>query len=343
MYKRMAVLFLCLVLVALSQPSITIADESIDCTVESYRGKLFVSLYETTEQTAKTLCNELIRSRIDSNNADIGSILVNFAVKSEQALDELKLDNSANYKGQFDALRKTFGHFDSKNAMMPEFKTSTDDEVTGFFEPLEERTYRFVIKEVEYCATVRPGSSCEAIFSDFADAFNPYRSAYNNVYATNTELLAKMGKRWDTFLEVSKSQTALEVWLTTWANSKHFKKDHLVGPPSYQIIALHPQLIYDSMDKAPDGSNKELGFAVEWGGVNFWDLKIPLGISFASVYVDRANVQDEGHGAMLHINNHYAIGWAKHDGADSVYFTIDLLKMFEEKKEQYDKYVKNYF
>jgi len=350
MHRIIAVLCQCLVLAVLWQPSVIIAAEEkpVDCTVEPYNGTLFVTLYKTTEQTARTFCTELIRSRVGQNavdNALIGSILKDFAMKSEQALDKLKLNNSADYKEQFEAVKETFRHFDFENIAMPEFKVmpSMSDGTTGFFEPLEESTNRFVIKEVAYCATVSPGSSCKDIFRDFASAFNPYRSAYNNVY-DNSKQLSEMGKRWDAFLEVSKSQTALEVWLTTWANNKHFKKDHLVGPPGYQIIALHPQLVYDSLKKAPDGSNQELGLAVEWAGVNFWDLKVPLGISLASVYVDRANVRDVGHGAMVHINNHYAIGWANYGrNENSVYVTIDLLKMFEEKKAKYDEYVNNYF
>jgi len=81
---------------------------------------------------------------------------------------------------------------------------------------------------------------------------------------------------------------------------------------------------------------------VEWLGVNFWDLKVPLGISLASTYVDRPEVEDLGHGLMLHINNHYALGWARYDDVNSFYVTIDLLKMFEDKKKQYDKYL-DYF
>lgn len=344
----------CLLLVALWQPPIVLAEEqpSIDCTVKPYQGKLFTKLYETTEKTAKTFCKELIRSRVDRNVVDdafIGSILQDFAAVSEQSLDDLALKNSADYTDQFNALKRTFGDFDFGNMVMPEFKVQSaiTGGTQGFFEPLEENTARFTINEVAQCGTISPGSSCKEIFRDFGLAFNPYRSAYDNVN-DNTKQLTAMGKRWDEFLEVSKSQTVVEVFLTTWAQSGHFKKNHLVGPPSYQVIALHPHLVYNSMNKAPEGSKQQLGLAVEWLGVNFWDLSLgkfhlPLGISFASTYVDRANAKDVGHGAMLHIYNHYSVGFARHDDKNSVYITVDLLKMFEDKKAKYDKYVKRYF
>lgn len=337
-----------LLLVSLCLPNISIAEESsIDCTVMPYEGKLFIELYEASTKTAKTFCNELIRSRIDQNsvdNAHIGSILKSFATTTEKYIDKTELNKSADYKDQFKALKKTFSDFDFDDMKMPELKvrSSIGGGSEGFFEPLQEyqlKTPRFDINEVEYCAAFSEGYSCKKVFQDFASAFNPYRSAYDNVY-NNTGLLKALGDQWDEFLEVSKSQTAFEVWLTTFSNSEHFKKDHLVGPPNYQIIALHPQLIYDSMEKAPDGSNQELGLAVEWIGVNFWNLKLPLGISIASTYVDRPHNQDTGLGVMIHINNRYAIGWAKHGEDESVYFTIDLLKLFENKKSQYDKYTR---
>ena len=46
---------------------------------------------------------------------------------------------------------------------------------------------------------------------------------------------------------------------------------------------------------------------------------------------------------MLHFDNHYAIGWADHGDEDSVYVTLDLLKLFEEKKQQYQAYLDQYF
>lgn len=332
-----------LMLLVLWQPSIAAEKEAVqyDCTIaHPYSGKLFADLYKTTESTAKTLCTALIRSKLDPDPRTAPS-LIDFATESEQTLNRLKLEESADYHQQFKALRKTFEGFNAKNITLPEFKIAgTVEGNKGYFEPLEGAPDRFVIKEVGQCKTTSP-STCKEIFREFQSAFNPYRAAYDNVY-DNTKLLLDLADRWDKFLDVSKSQTVLEVELTTWVNQGHFKKDHLVGPPPYQVIALHPQLIYDSMRKSSIGSKEEAGLAVEWAGVNFWDLKLPLGISLASAYVSRDNANDFGHGVMLHIMNHYAVGWARHGGDDSFYVTIDLLKAIQSKKSQFDKYVKSY-
>ena len=344
-----------LVLALLAQLSIAADDEkvSIDCAIkEPYQGQLFSGVYESAKNAAKEFCKEIMQSSIDRalvDNVYIGSVLLKYAVDSEKALNDLGMDVSANYTEQFTQLKTTFGNFDFEDIKAPEFKvgSSFTGGAQGYFEPLEKDTDRFAIKEVAHCASISHGKSCKAIFSEFGSAFNPYRSPYNNIY-DNTKKLAELGRHWNNFLEVSKSQTSLEVFLTTWANEKHFKQDYLVGPPGYQVIALHPQLIYDSMNNAPDGSNQELGLAVEWIGINFWKNKIggidlPLGISLASAYVDRADAQDVGHGFMLHIYNHYSIGWARHDDNNSVYVSIDLLKMVEDKKSIYDQYMKSYF
>ena len=339
----------CIVVFALCSPIAAIADnhESIDCTVKPYEGKYFKDLYQSAEQTAMNFCQQLIRSRLGQNAVDsryIGSILDDFADGAKQHLDQLSLHKSADYDAQFGQISADFRAFDFHDIKMPELKVrrSINTGPQGYFEPLRKEVSRFDIKEVDQCKTIAPDVSCEAVFKDYASAFNPYRSAYDNIY-DNQELLTRLGASWDSFLQASKSQTALEVYLTTLAHRKHFQKDHLVGPPSYQVIALHPRLIYNSMDKAPDGSNQEIGLAVEWIGANFWDLKIgntkmPLGASFTSVYVDRPQVRDVGHGLMLHIYNHYSIGWASHDSKDSFYVSIDLLKMFEDKKSKYDQY-----
>lgn len=342
--KIKLVLHLCIIsLLTLWQPAVARCGD-IDCTLKQpYKGELFASLYKSTEKTAKLLCSALIASRIDPN-AEFNFTLANFGKESEQALDNLNLSGRAAYKEQFSALIKTFSSFDVKTPLLPEFKYQRSVETgkpEGFFDPLAVRVDRFLINDDERCKTVSGGKSCSEIYKDFGDAFNPYRSGYNNSY-DNTKQLVDLASSWDKFLETSKSQTFLEVLMTTWAHNDHFKKDFLVGPPSYQVIGLHPQLIYDTMSKATSGEQTEIGLAVEWLGVNFWDWKLPLGASFASAYVSRAGVNDVGHGIMLHIMNSYAVGWANRGGENSFYVTIDLLKMLQDKKKQYNKYVESY-
>lgn len=324
----------------------------IDCSVEPYSGTIFSPLYQSTQETALSFCRSLMQTRIKKNaidtrdiNVRARSLLTDFAAVSKKALDDKSLFESASYQDQFSQLDKTFQKFDFNDPRLPELnvaKVLGVSRVEGYFMPLLESENRFDINEVDQCGVVSSGVSCRGLFEDFASAFNPYRSAYNNVY-DNSKALDKLGNEWDRFLEISKSQTALEVFLTTRVQRSHFKKNHLVGPPSYQVIALHPHLIYSHMDDAPDGIDQEMGLALEWIGVNFWDWKVPFGLSFATTHVDRAGFNDTGKGVMLHIDNHYAIGWADHGDEDTVYVTLDLLKLFEEKQQQYQAYLDQYF
>ena len=133
---------------------------------------------------------------------------------------------------------------------------------------------------------------------------------YDDLYAeSNQGLLQALNKDWDRFLEVSKSQTFLEVLLTTQFQQDHFKADHLVGPPPVQIIAVHPQVVYETSTSVDD----EFGRAVEWIGFNLWNRKIPLGASLTTVYTTINGERESRHGVMLHIHNKYSIGWAKGD------------------------------
>ncbi len=87
--------------------------------------------------------------------------------------------------------------------------------------------------------------------------------------------------------------------------------------------------------------------SLEWIGVNWWKnsaIRIPFGISLASVYSDRPGVDDIGHGIVLQIDNKYAIGYSYRDGDSGFYISMDLLKLFENPQEQakrFRKEVKN--
>jgi len=330
-------------------PVIFAADDSIDCTIKHpYQGEIFQEFYKKTVETANVLCGDLINLRLDQNNignAAIRSLLNKYAHDSRQALDDKGLSKSANYSDQFDKLKILFSKFDFKSISLPEFLVAKDMATgnrIGYFQPFKEQA--FIINQVDDCGTIASGKNCKEIFQDFQGAFNPYRSAYNNAFEDkNSQLLDDLSRRWDSFLEVSKSQTFLEVILTTYLNGSHFKKNHLVGPPDYQIIALHPQLVYTHLKDGPDGASDKMGLAVEWFGVNAWNWKIPVGISCASTYVDSALIKNRGNGVMLHFFNHYALGWSDHGGEKVYYVTIDLLKLYEDKKSQYQKYLNNYY
>ena len=100
------------------------------------------------------------------------------------------------------------------------------------------------------------------------------------------------------------------------------------------------------IDHASDGEQMKEALAVEWLGVNYWNWKIPFGISAVSTYADRASVKDISHGLMFHVNNKYSFGLTRNGDDNGIFFTLDLLKLFEDKQSNFTKYrdsAKGYF
>lgn len=186
--------------------------------------------------------------------------------------------------------------------------------------------------------------TCKALVDDFKAALDPYKQSYASKTANDTvNKLGVLSAQWDKFLTEARSQTMLDIALTTLMEDAHFKKGYLVGPPVRQWTLLHPSLVYEAVSDAPDGEQNKMSVAIEWFGVNWWSnnspfFHIPFGISLASVYTDRAGVEDTGHGVMFHFNNAYSIGWSDRDGADGIYLSIDLLKAIEDKQSQFNRY-----
>lgn len=322
----------------------------IDCSVsrDAYTGTLFRDIYDSGQEAAKQLCMGLLSKNLfdTGNNKDIQLSLAGYAHKSEDVIHRLALDtivDPVDLEGQLAAMVNTLENF-SPNGNLPLFISEPNIGTPGsqgYFEPVESQVSEFPIpKNHPKCELLLPGKDCVAVFDDLSEAFNAYREPYEQYTSNrNSVLIDELSKDWDRFLEVSKSQTALEVFLSTWFQSGHFKKDYLVGPPKYQIIALHPQLVYETLGEARGGERGETGIALEWFGINFWDSKIPFGISLARVFVDRTSGDPYADGVMLHFDNQYSIGFTDHDEGTGVFVTIDLLKLIEDKKSNLDQYL----
>ena len=142
----------------------------------------------------------------------------------------------------------------------------------------------------------------------------------------------------------ARSQTITDIWITTLIEKDHLSQGHLVGPMPRQWTALHPNIVIENVRGAASGNQLENALAIEWFGVNWWDkdtspVGFPFGISLTSLYSDRANSDNVGHGIMFHINNKFSFGWASHGGDDGYYITLDLLKLVGDNKKKWKKYI----
>jgi hypothetical protein len=331
-------------LLALALPCLAAnaADRALDCTPPTYDGQLFTRTFNQAKVTAAALCDAIKQelAGVPVDTALLESQLLRLHEVAAEDLASRKLQDPASYADQFAGLKARFTGVMVRNLRLPEFvvKPSSDDQPsTAGFNGIPDG-----VMALRICVNSAPENQCVATFEDFEEAFNAYRGPFESLF-DNTAMLESLSGDWDRFLEVSKSQTALEVILTTWFNRKHFQKDHLVGPPPRQVIALHPDLAYSYIRSKPDGKNDDIGLSVEWLGVNFWNWKVPLGISVATLYFDKAGIKDAGIGAQLHAYNRFSVGWSRHGSKNVYYLNMDLLKLFEEKSQQYKKYLDAYF
>lgn len=194
-----------------------------------------------------------------------------------------------------------------------------------------------------YCRQMGSNNQdCVFMFNDLSRAINPYQRNLNsyNAYRTKT-ILQGLSENWDSYFETGRYQNSAGIVLTTFMEKDHLYGDRLVGPPKRQWLALQPGLIVENVNESPDGENIEYAIAMEWVGVNWWQdsfLGIPFGFSFASVYSDREGVKDVGHGMMFHFDNKYTVGFADHDGDTGIYLSLDILKLFQDKQKQWQKF-----
>lgn len=172
-------------------------------------------------------------------------------------------------------------------------------------------------------------------------ALDPYQLNANSYAAFKTRVqLLKLAAEWDDYFEKGRPQTFWDIALTTLMEYQHIQTDRLVGPPPRQWFLLHPNVVAEHLDAAPDGDQIGGAVAIEWIGVNWWKQKVPLGISLSSLYSDRAGVSDVGHGVTVYIANRYCIGWASHGGDNGFYASIDLLQLIDSKKGELEGFTK---
>ncbi|MEX0941444.1 MAG: hypothetical protein WD002_02750 [Pseudomonadales bacterium] len=181
-------------------------------------------------------------------------------------------------------------------------------------------------------------SGCEAAFKDVASGFNAYRDAYNEYrYSKNEEQLAVLSAQWDKFLTEARGQTLLDVLVTTWMHRDYYSQTKLIAPAATQYFLLRPQVVYEHAGGAPKGDKDNVALAIEWAGINWWNSKLPFGVSIVSVYVDAANQDSVATGLQFTLDNQYSFGVTRRGDETAVFLTLDLIKLFQEKRQQLER------
>ena len=328
-------------------------DVQVDCRVPlAADSKHFQDLQKAALQVNTSLCKTLM-SPEERRIADIrDEVLVDFTLQVKTtAVNSFSKYEFTRLDSPFDDFTNTVkaDAFASKD--LPKFNVEKPPSA-DLFGPKKAIFYfktksaggEYPLTRDDDCKPDFGGDTCFTVLNDFKHAVNLYRYKYAAITADETRVkLKKLSVEWDQYLNQSRSQTFADIFLTTVIERNHFKTGYLVGPPLRQWSLLHPSIVYEHLGAAPDGEADKFGIAIEWFGVNWWSkegsfLPIPFGISVASNYAERPVVDDIGHGLMVHLDNKYSIGWSYRNGDNGVYFTLDLIKLIEDKKLQLERY-----
>lgn len=152
--------------------------------------------------------------------------------------------------------------------------------------------------------------------------------------------LATLDARWETYFTQARSQYPWELAV----NSIRFRRSSvLVGPPSDQVILLHPSLALELVDGG-DGEEFQDAVVLELAGYHRWSwkgaaIKRPLGI--AAVASWRGGAADEvGWGAIAHLPRSWSLG-AVYRSADDLTLLVsaDLAKLFTNGRGVYERVI----
>ncbi|WP_196140845.1 hypothetical protein [Aliikangiella sp. G2MR2-5] len=305
----------------------------------------FKKLYQESKELGKAICDSLGKTM---DQESLVGQYVGFANKLEQTVE-------ANFKttGYYNALKVQVAYFRNLAALgvdkgtLPAFsvrESTTDlDDTNLYFHFVSWDTEGHVDSASPEC---QQAPTCGELLNALAIAINQYKEPYARLSAeAATKKITILRKSWDTYFEEARSQTLWDAIVTTKMEEDHLTQDRLVGPMQRQWFAAHPSIVVENVRDALDGSKTQQGLAVEWFGVNWWNkeaspIGVPFGISLASIYSSRPEVDDAGHGIMMTFNNALSIGWADHGGDDGYYVSIDFLSLLTEKKERWNDYKK---
>ena len=307
----------------------------------------FKSLYLQSKNLGKKICLDF-GTKIDSDE-----LLFEYKLFAETVLKSV----SSKFKGQdfrHDLLIQ-MDHFIElakkgvdKNKL-PIFRVAPDDsglDSTGLEFQFTDWDV-LAVAEVESAKCKKPGlPTCKELLESLAVAINQYNEPYVKYSGEDfTKKVKLLKNHWDYYFEEARSQTLLDSILTTYMEKDYLSQDRLVSPMEKQWFLVHPSIVIENVRDAIDGEQDQVGLAIEWIGVNWWDeetspIGYPFGVSIASIYSDRPGVDDVGHGLMFTFDNSISVGWADHGGDNGFYVTVDFLSLVSEKKGRWEDYKK---
>lgn len=198
-----------------------------------------------------------------------------------------------------------------------------------------------------------PKEIAQACYSDLScwSGFTGYMDILKKVYAPlgikplvlAEKVITLKDEQWTQYIEESRSQTLLDIAFTTFAYEFKYSKqpDVFSSPPRVQWFFMHPSVTIENVSNAIDGDESKEALALEVLGFNYWQdacFGYACGASLIVNYADRNGIDDRGWGLMFHVENSYSFGVTKHGGETGIFITVDLLKLFQDKKSAFKQY-----
>jgi hypothetical protein len=304
----------------------------------------FKAIRDLAITTNSKLCQSMLTIDVDHEQL-FRATMLDYSAKVQkliyQSFDEQVFTDIGQQFNQFE-LRITDLKGDFNDASLERLQVDGVIDTALYFDLSEPRGKIGAILDrqcKEVAGSKKAYSGCKAAFQDMASGFNAYRDAYNEYrYGKNEKQLSVLSSQWDKFLTEARGQTLLDVLATTWMHRDYYAQTRLVAPASTQYFLLRPQVVYEYIEGAPKGDKQNLALALEWAGINWWNNKIPFGISVISVYSDQANQDSVANGFLFTLNNKYSFGVTKRGDHTAIFITLDLVKLMQDKNEQLERY-----
>lgn len=293
----------------------------------------FQNSFEAAKNLAKELCEKHIKQEETPSEQTVESIREKADIWKMAALAETDSLKTAEID-----LSVIIGHIYDEIINGEPYVTLEVERSPSLFYKASDGV-QIPIDDNSRCMSLGSGLNCYKTLTQFSKITKTINSSVNVVTLDETyKQLGLYSNAWSKYFTKARSQTFIELSMNTWRYSDELQKGKNVPPPSSQLILLHPSVAIEYVDNAVDGQQQKEALVMEWIGMNWWDLSVPLGFSVVSSYTDRQGLDDHAWGLMFHFYNNYSIAYTHRSGGDGVMFTVDLLKLFEDKKTNLDNY-----
>ena len=210
---------------------------ALDCEkLEKVETVNFNKLSDKAQEVNKFLCESLLNVNLGISNRELivereqRKLLSSFAKLAEQEAmkiaKDVKIDN---IEIPFIEFSKIIAEGDINSKHLPLFSLELVP-ING------EELYKLHFSNITKYATFRPADNmkckknyfnknCDQLFDEYGSVVGQYQESYRKLTANETiKQLDALLSQWDRYLGEARSQTTLELLVTTWIESDHFKQ-----------------------------------------------------------------------------------------------------------------------